>query len=420
MPLKTENAGAPSAAYRTWVLGLLTVLYFLYLLDRTAIMVTQELIKAEFRLSDTQMGMVVGTVYGISYALAGLPMGRLVDRVNRRSLLAGILTVWSGLTALCGVSSSYWQLMLIRIGVGASEAGGSPASLSLLSDLYPPERRATVASIFYSGTSFGLVVSFFVGGLIAAEWGWRAVFLVYGIPGLLVALLLMLTVREPARTMGENGVVPEQKGIFATVVTIFKVPVLGRVYLGSVLYCLGTAAVGTWLIAFLMRVHGLGVASAGAIVAGAHGICGIVGGILIGVLADRASKRHLGGTLVVMAIAGVINVAAGLVALNTSNLTVAIVMLCFFGATANAYSGPTNGVISQLAPGHMRGMAFALFALLANLIGTGVGPIAVGMISDIVPGGQLGFAMSTILMVNLLASAVFLWGARSFAKAERT
>lgn len=407
----SAEAPEPTNFYRAWVLGLLTLLYFLYLLDRTAIIVTQELIKKEFALTDTQMGFVIGTVYGISYGIAGLPVGWLVDRVNRRNLLVAILSVWSGLTALCGASTAYWHLVIARIGVGASEAGGSPASLSILSSIYPPSRRATVASIFYSGTGLGMIASYFLGGLIAAELGWRAVFLAYGLPGLLLALLIFLTVKEPPRSA--DAKVAPRGNLFASAKTLLSDPLLARVYLGAVLYCLATAAVGSWMIAFLMREHGASVATAGAIIAGAIGACGIVGSILIGIICDKVGARIPGGTLLVMALAAIINVSAGMMALGSSSLPTAIVFLCLFGATSTAYSGPSNAVISSLAPPASLGMGFALFALLCNLVGSGFGPIAVGFLSDHM-GGKLSLAMQIMLSINALAAIVLFATARRF------
>ena len=137
-----------SRPYRIYVLILLSLVYVFYLVDRSAVIVSQELIKKEFGLSDTTVGLLTGTLYGVAYALAGIPMGWAADRVNRRNLVAGIVAIWSGLTALSGLCANFWQLALARIGVGAAESGGGPAALSILSDMFPPNRRGTVSSIF--------------------------------------------------------------------------------------------------------------------------------------------------------------------------------------------------------------------------------------------------------------------------------
>lgn len=410
------ESGSPRNRRRGWTLALLTLLYFFYLLDRNAIIVTQELIKRDFDLSDTELGFLLGTVYGISYALAALPMGWLVDRVNRRNLLVAILSVWSALTAACGFSNAYWQLVAIRIGVAASEAGGAPASLSILSGLFPPHRRATAASIFYTGSGLGLSFSFLVGGLAAAELGWRAVFVLFGLPGLLLALLIALTVKEPPRP-AEAAAAPGGNTVVADALGLLTAPVLRLVYIGATLYCLSTAAVLGWITAFLMRTHAIDVGHAGALIAASVGGGSIVGGVMIGLAADRAARRTPGGALYVVAAAAILNLVGGLVALWASSLWVATLGMIPFGLTVFAYSGPTNAVISQIAPGRRLGLAFALFTLAANLLGGGLGPVLAGMVSDAWPQrGDLAPALSILLAANILAAIVYVRAGRSMGR----
>lgn len=420
MEATPDDRSLVSSRYKTYVLVLLTLVYFLYLMDRMAIVVTQELIKEEFGLSDTQMGLAIGTMYGISYGLAGLPMGWMVDRLNRKNLLVSIVAIWSGLTAACAFGSSYFHLVIARMGIGAAESGGSPASLSILTDLFPPARRATVASIFYSGSGIGMVASFFIGGLIASNFGWRAVFLIYGLPGILLATLIFFTVREPERHGRAAGPLAKEN-IFRTALGIFRTPVLGSVYLGTVLYCLATSAVSVWLVAFLMRQHHIDVAMAGSIMALGLGLGGILGGITIGHLADRVRRWGRGGPLFVVGATAVANLVSGMVALQAADLHVVIICLCVYGATATAYSGPTNAIISELAPATSRGMAFALFALLANLVGSGIGPIAVGVLSDrINTTNPLSGAMQLMLLINVLTASAYFWSGRSLNRQPET
>jgi len=407
-PASTDREGAKEGGfYPAYVLTLLSTVYFLYLLDRTAIMITQELIKAEFRLSDTQMGLLIGAVYGISYGLAGLPIGWLVDRLKRRNMLVFILSVWSGLTAACGLSSSYLHLLIVRVGVGATEAGGAPTSLSILSDLYPPERRATVSSIFFSGTNVGMIVSFFVGGLVAREFGWRAVFLLYGLPGLLLALVILLTVREPVRH-GRPVAIERREGILRSAARVLSTPYAGGIYIGSVLYSASTAAFGGWMIAFLMRTHHLDVATAGTIIAATLGVCGIVGTVAVGILADRARARGVGGPMLVVGGTAFVSLLAATVALHAADLRIVVAALAVYGLTVSAYAGPTVATLSHVVAPINRGMAFALYTLLANLVG-GMGPLIVGMISDGPAHGQLAIAIQVMLLVNLAGGLCCLW-----------
>jgi len=394
------------------VLGLLTSVYFLYLLDRNALLVTQEMVKAEFHLSDTQMGLLIGAFYGISYGLAGLPIGWLVDRVNRRNLLVVILSIWSGLTALCGLSGAYWHLILARIGVGASESGGSPTSLSIISDIFPPERRASAISTFYAGTSFGLVVSYFLGGYVAKEFGWRAVFLLYGLPGLLLALVILLVVREPERRRHDEQT---QGGVFKAALDVLRTPLTAPIYVGSTLFCTSVSATAGWLMAFLMRERGVDIATGGLIMAITVGALGVVGTISTGFLADRARRRSAGGPLVVVGACALINVLACTVAYNAADFSVVLGALCVFGLTFNAYPGPTAATLSLIVRPANQGMAFALYALLANLVG-GMGPLIVGVLSDRYFPGRLGTAMQIVLVLGVISGLSCLWAGRAVSR----
>ena len=410
-----------SRGYSTYILVLLTLLYFFYLLDRMAIVVTQELIKEEFRLSDTQIGLIVGTFYGVSFAIAGLPLGRLADRVNRKRLLAVMLAIWSGLTAMCGLSASWWHLLLARAGIGAAEAGGAPASLSILSDIFPPEKRATVTSIFFSGTMIGMIVSFFAGGLIAQAYGWRAVFFIYGLPGLLLAAIILFTLREPMRAKPADVGDKPRTDLLRTAGALLGHKVVGKVYLGVIFYCLATASVGTWTIAFLMRVHDLNVAEAGFLVAVGKGVAGFVGGISLGMVSDRVNRIHPGGSMYVVAVSAAINFVAALVMLNAESLEVMIVGMLVFGFTMNAYPGPSTEVIARAGPSGDRATSFAMFTLLANLAGTGFGPVLVGVLSDLGPGSEnLVFAMQSVMFAQLLAIVAYVWAARTLGAGRKT
>jgi predicted MFS family arabinose efflux permease len=396
----------------------LTFAYFFYLVDRSAIMITQELVKTEFHLTDSQIGLLTGTVYGIAYCLAGLPIGWMVDRFNRRNLIVTILAIWSALTAACGINNTgYWQLLAARVGVGALQSGGAPVSLSMLSDLFPRERQSTVAGIFFAGTSVGVLANFLFGGLIAQTWGWRAVFLISGLPGLALAALIFFTVREPTRR--ESAAVPAARSdsLLRSTMTVLSTPVVGKIYLAAMFFCMASSAVMSWLVSFLMRVHHLDVATAGAILAVSVGGFSIAGMVGAGVLADFAARRVRGGALFVVALAAAISFVFGMAALEAESLVAIVICLCIYGATQGVYTGPTTAVISQLVPSQSRGVALALTLLLVNFIGSGVGPVAVGLISD--RGGPdmgLSKAMQIMLLVNLAAILFYVWAGYSMKR----
>lgn len=409
-----------SGGYRAYVVAVLALVYFFYMVDRSAIIVSQELIKQEFGLSDTQMGLLTGTLYGVSYALAGLPLGWAVDRVNRKKLLAGIVAIWSGLTALSGLTTSFLQLALARIGVGAAESGGSPSALSILSDIFPPERRATVTSLFYAGASVGGIASFLVGGWIAQNHGWRAVFLAFGVPGLLLSLLVLFTIREPRRTAPPRTAAEGPKpGFLRDCWQTLRHPALRILYLATALHMLSAAGVGTWTVPFLTRTAGLDIATVGVLMGLASGVCGLLGSIGVGILADWSRRYGVRGPLCVVAIAAVIHVLGGLVVFLATSLPVVIAGLCVLGATTSIQAGPSNAAISEVAPQASRGMAFALYATVANVVGAGIGPVLVGALSDWLGGdGQaLRTAIIAVLLIEFLAAAAFIRASLYHARA---
>ena len=192
-----------TTGYRWYVLFVLTLGYIFNFIDRQVMTILLEPIKAEFGATDTQMGLLTGLAFALFYATLGVPMARLADRWSRRNVLVISMAVWSGMTALCGLAGSFIQLLACRIGVAVGEAGGSPPSHSMLADYYPPERRATALGIYALGIPFGVLFGFFVGGWMEEFFGWRWAFVVVGIPGLLLALLVRFTVKEPPRGMSE-------------------------------------------------------------------------------------------------------------------------------------------------------------------------------------------------------------------------
>lgn len=408
-----------SPRYRIYVLAILSIVYFFYLVDRSAIIVTQELIKEEFGLSDTAMGLLTGTLYGVAYALAGIPLGWAVDRLNRRNLLVAIIAIWSSLTALSGLCSSFWQLALARVGVGAAESGGAPTSLSILSDLFPPERRGTVSSIFFAGAGAGGILAFIVGGYIAQHYGWRAVFIAFGLPGLIIALIVLLFVREPVRKSepAKQGQTPAAAMLRETW-QIVRSPGLGSLYLATGVYMLSVVGVATWTVPFFMRSFDVDLATVGIIMGLGSGVFGIIGQVGAGVIFDWARRFGPRGPLTVVAIGSVIHIAAVLLVVLSGNLAVTIGALCLMGATTTINAGPTNAAISEIAPSASRGTSFALYSVISNVIGAGLGPAMVGLLSDTLGGDSdsLRTAMISVALLQFVAVAAFLRAAAVFAK----
>ncbi|MEY3008322.1 MAG: hypothetical protein RI942_2664, partial [Pseudomonadota bacterium] len=188
-----------SPKYRNYVLFILFITYILNYVDRQLMTILLEPIKEEFGASDTAMGFLTGFAFALFYATLGIPVARLADRWSRRNVIAISITIWSGMTALCAAAGTFTQLALLRIGVGVGEAGGTPPSHSLISSYFPPEKRSTALSLHATGTHFGILIGMLGGAMIADAFGWRMAFIVFGLPGILVGLLLALTVKEPPR-----------------------------------------------------------------------------------------------------------------------------------------------------------------------------------------------------------------------------
>ena len=204
----TANGATPatmSPGYRRYALMILVLGYTSSHVDRNIMGILLEPIKADLLLSDTQLGFLSGIAFAIFYATLGIPIALVADRGNRRNIVAWAIAIWSGMTALCGLAGSFWQLALARIGVGVGEAGSSPPSHSMIADMYAPNERASAMAIYSLGVYFGVMIGFLVGGWVAVWYGWRAAFFVVGLPGILLALLVRFTLREPARGGADDG-----------------------------------------------------------------------------------------------------------------------------------------------------------------------------------------------------------------------
>jgi len=387
-----------SERYSWYVLGILTLSQTCHGIDRAIIGLVLAPIGQEFGLSDGQLGFLAGFAYGIFFAFAAIPFGMAVDRYNRRNIMTAALSIWSGATALCGLATGFWSLLLGRAAVGTAEAAGSPTGMSLLSDYFGKEQRATAIGIWYLSSGIGLAIAFFVGGAIVQSHGWRWAFFAAGIPGLMLAPLLLLTVREPRRGGRDAEPAasnPDDAGLAARVRMLAGRPGLLHCITAIILIATGIYGMSTWLTTFLIRAHDVPISRAGLIVAIAYGVAGSVGGFAAGWSVDRLN-RHMGGfepsrTALFGAIIPFLTAFAGLgtVVFADLNWMIASLMICgFFSAS---YNGPIYAVIVHIAGARLRGIAVSLVQLGANLIGVGVGALLIGAISDHV-GGNRGVA----------------------------
>jgi MFS family permease len=391
-------------AYKWYVLGVLVLIYIMGTVDRAVLSVIAEPLKLQFHLSDKQIGALTGTAYSVTYALAVLPMGWLIDRVDRRALLSITVAIWSVLTAACAISSSFIMLIAARMGVGAAEAPVMPASLSLIADVIPKKQRNTAVSIYVSGAAVGQILIFIIGGWLLMHFDWRAVFLVAGAPAMLFAVLLYFTTREPERGALDSGAMSAGANPPRNVTRLIRDILRNRALCFAILaYTLVTGvgySVTVWITSFLVRVHGMSVGQ-GAIWAGiGFGVCMTVGSLLAGPLADRLSNGDQHRVAIIPAVATVLGTAAGAVMSLANTWVVSVVGLSVFALMAGFFISTGTSLVLSLAAPNERGTTMAANRLISILLGTGLIPVMTGAISDAI--GRAGSIRLALLFTTAL------------------
>ncbi|MAL24583.1 MAG: MFS transporter [Croceicoccus sp.] len=402
------RSATPSPAYSWYVLAILTAVQTTHGIDRAIIGLILEPMGREFGLSDGRLGVLAGFAYGIFFAMAAIPFGVAVDRFNRRNIMAAALTVWSASTAFCGLAVGFWSMFASRAVVGISEAAGSPTGISILSDYFDKNRRATAIGIWYLSSGVGLAIAFVAGGAIVQNFGWRWAFIAAGIPGILLAPVLLFGVREPVRGGMDASEYPASNelatktGLRSRIAELLARPGLAHCIFAIILIATGIYGMSTWLTTFLIRVHGMPIADAGLLIAISYGVLGSAGGLAAGWAVDLLNRRRGGFNPVRTALFGaMIPFATALTGLGTvyfDNLGQVIAAMLMCGFFSASYNGPVYSVIVHQAGPRLRGLAVSLVQLGANLIGVGAGTYLIGAVSEAVGGTRgvawgIGFAM---------------------------
>lgn len=411
------NPAPPSAGYQRFVLVMLTIVYAFNFIDRQILVILQEPIKADMGLSDAQLGLLSGFSFALIYVTAGIPIAWWADRSNRRNIVSAALAVWSGMTALSGFAQNYTQLLLARIGVGLGEAGGSPPAHSMISDYFPPEQRGRALSFYSTGIYIGILLGFMFGGVIAEAFGWRMAFLMVGLPGVLFALVLRLTVREPIRGRWDHATESAHRPSFRETLTLLRSrPSFWYIALACALTSFVSYGIGNFFPSFLIRSHGLGIAEVGVILALVSGLTGALGTYLGGYLGDRLGTRDPRWYLWVPMLGGLIAFLPYLYVLLGDNTTLVLGILVFTNILTTLYLGPCIAISHALVPPSMRALTSAILFFVLNIIGLGLGPFLTGLASDLLMPrfGQdsLRYAMVLSSLVALVAIALLWMGAR--------
>ena len=382
MSVNAAPAGRPwwsgSQIYLLVVLVLVSVSNYM---DRQIVPLLQEAIKADLKLSDTQLGMLTGFAFALFYSLGGIPIARLAERLNRVKLLTAVIAVWSVMTGLCGLAPNYAALALCRLGVGMAEGGSIPISHSLIAEKFDRRQRGLAMAIFSTGAPLAGILIPILGGWVAHVWGWRVAFLVVCLPGLFLAMLVWTTLRDAraARELDEH----EKPASFRTDVGwLIRCPPFVCLFLAAAFTGMASNGMTIFLVSFLTRSHGLNLVEAGSVF-GLNGIMGLIGTFVGGYLADRyagpAGRSYPYVCGAGMAVACVFYFGA----LTIASLPIVFVMIAIANIGTDLKNGPAFATVQNIVPTRMRATAAAVYMLAATLIGTGFGPLIVGGFSDL-------------------------------------
>ncbi len=368
-----------SALYALIVLFAINLMNFF---DRQIIGGVGEGIRREWGLSDTALGLL-GTVFTLLYALAGLPLGRLSDRTERRRILSAGVFTWSLLTAASGVAKNFSQLVVARLGVGVGEATCSPASTSLLGDLFPTTTRARAVAFWMLGLPLGLGLANGAGGWILQNWGWRNAFYVAAVPGIFCAMAALL-IREPSRGAAENHAVGARRRPGNPYLLVLSIPTMLWIIVSGALHNFNMYALGSFVAPFLVRFHRMSFFDAGWVAAAVYGFSGVIGLVGGGALADRLYRRRVDGRLVVGTLSIVISAPFMFLALMRPAgdvLGFALLMGSGCGVMYGYYATVYSTLHDVVEPS-LRGTAMALYFCAMYVLGASLGPVGTGLVSD--------------------------------------
>lgn len=428
-PASSHEVEPVSPGYRRYALALLLVVYTLNFLDRQVVNILAEPIKNDLHLKDWQLGMMTGLAFAVFYTVLGLPIARLAERTNRAWIISGAIAAWSGFTMLCGAAGNFTQLILARIGVGVGEAGCSPPAHSLITDYVPADKRASAIAFYSIGTPLGSLLGMAMGGVVADLWGWRAAFLVAGAPGVLMALLAFLTLKEPRRAR-PAGVAHAGPGLMEALREILGKRTFWLMAIGASIVAFAGYGNSAFIGSFYFRNHAQEAAATAATfglkTAGFLGLAlGIVGG-LAGILgswaggqiSDHLARKDIGGRMLIPAVAAVAGAPFYIAGMLSGSMVAAMALLAIPTCLNAMWYGPVYGSVQGLVRPQTRATAAAVILFIINLIGLGFGPLLVGLLSDFFAEGMAmgeGQGVRWALMTSsasVLVASVLFWIAR--------
>lgn len=421
---------AESKGYRTLVLWLLTLAYVFNFIDRQIIGALSPSIKADLGFEDWQLGLLKGFGFALLYTTVGIPVAWLADRYSRKRIVSISVALWSFFTALTGMANSFVAMLLARTGVGIGEAGGSPPSHSIISDLYPKEQRASALGVYSLGIPIGIAFSYILAGILVETLGWRGTLVSLGVAGIVLALIIALVVREPRRGQMEGENVRIQPvGIGRSISTLARIPSWWAMCMGIAWVSFGGYAVAAWGIDYLVRFLPEYAPGAGngrfrwlMYMVGLIHLVGYGAGTYFGALiTERLARKNISAYGWMPGAVLIVGVPALIAAFWVEDIYLHLGLLTIYLLAAGVYLGPSFAAAQTLAPINMRAMSTALFFLILNIIALGGGPTYIGFLSSMLTEqyGEthaLRVAITTLIVPYIGAIAAFYWAARTLPK----
>ena len=372
-----------SARYVRYVIVLLALVNVFSYVDRMALAVLAPLIKVDLRLSDTQVGLLVGFSFSLFYAICGIPIARWADRGVRRNIIAIALATWSVMTGLSGAAQNFWHLFVARVGVGAGEAGGYSPGSSIICDYVPLRQRSGAFAIFTFGSYAGMMLGLAIGGSLGESIGWRWTFLAFGLPGIALAMIVRLTLREPVRGLLDAGKSDLQRlSLSATLRVLWRC----RTYRSVVLFLIANGFVqyglNQWWPSLYARVFGLNLASVGVYLGIAIGVGSAMGLLIGGLLANKAAQRYVRLPLMISAASTLLAVPAAAATLFMPSPLGSILFVWLAALLWCVSNGPALATQASVVTSQMRATAISIAVFLTSVFGFGLGPFCVGLLSD--------------------------------------
>jgi MFS family permease len=417
--IDTSPSEGSAAAERWYVVIVMCLVYAISIADRYVVSTVLEPIRLDLKLTDGGVGFLTGVPLGFFYVFFGIPMSWLADRRNRRNILAASMIVWSGFTALCGLSRNYWQFLAARIGVGIGETGGTPPANSIIADYFPADRRPMALGVFALGAPIGAWLGADLAGAVAHAYGWRAAFLALGIPGVIMGAVIYWTIREPERGRMDAVADAAAPPLLESLRFLWRQRAAFHVVMGS-----GVCALWGWGLiwftpTFLIRTYALNVGEAGAVTGHIHLVGGIVATAGTAWILSRPFMVDPRRVVWLLAVGVGLTTIPSFIAYWTHTLWVAKLMFWMFIPAIYFYIGPCMGLMQNLAPPRMRAMFTAWSLVVGNVFNLIIAPQGVGLLSDWFAGSGGADARSLRLALLVLAPTGF-WAVYHFCMASRT